>query len=181
MTFKRMFILIVILVISLFLVLSIARSQSPAIIELNSDYSWNWVGGSPTPVVITATPRPTQTPWIITATPSDVPTQEIFTPTFTPSPTPPQTCLLKNTSGGYIRVRNLPSTVTGTVTLGFISPDQYIHPEAYYIGPTYKWWKIWWDDITYGWTADFYEETTSCADVPYEDPFQVASMMEYIY
>lgn len=183
MTTKKVVAIVVVALLVLFTV-SLVHSQSTAIIELvpNSEGTggeWFWVA-TPTSRVITATPGPSQTPWIITATPSDSPTQDIFTPTFTPTATLPQTCLLKNTSGGYVRVRNLPSTVTGTITLGFIEPDQYIHPEAYYSGPTYKWWKIWWDDITYGWTADFYEETTSCGDVPYEDPFSIQFTMGFI-
>lgn len=177
---KQLYVGSMLVLVFLLACIGYSYSQSNAIIELiaNEDGTggeWFWVA-TPTARVITATSGPTQTPWIITATSSDEPTQETFTPTpsltptVTSTPTPPG-CQLINNSGGTIRVRNLPST-TGTTTLGYIEYHQYIFAEAYYIGPTYKWWKLYWDENTYGWSADFYEEVTSCGNIPYEDPFQ---------
>ena len=83
----------IVLIVSLFIVNVYANSQSTAIIELNGDGSWNWVA-TLSPVMITATPESSQTPWIITETPFFVtatPTQETTLPptqpTMTPTPT----------------------------------------------------------------------------------------------
>ena len=149
--------------------IGIANSQSPAIIELNADGSWNWVA-TLTPFVITSEPQVTYTPWIITATPSDEPTQEIFTPTptdiptITPTPTPENFCLMQNKSGSTIRIRSLPDTTATQV--GLIGLEDYIYPEAYYDGGGFRWYKIY-----DGWTADFYTVVEGCKSIPYENPF----------
>lgn len=171
---KKVLVLLLVLAVSMGIVLTYARSQSSAIIELNGDYTWNWVGGSPTSLIITNTPGATQTPWIITATVptilTNTPTQEVVT--LTPTDTPDPLCLLQNQIG-TIRVRNLPST-QDTVTLGYTFNGDYIHPLAYYEDSVRKWYKITWDENTEGWTADttlYTYISGDCAGLLYENPF----------
>lgn len=176
----RKTLVILLVVLSLFVILTAVKSQEDSLINLYSDGHWEWTNGTPTPLVYTATPGPTWTPWVVTATQStiltDTPTPDIFTPT--PTNTPDPLCLVQNTTGGGIRVRNLPST-TNTITVGTVENGAYIHPAAYYIGPTYRWYKIWWDDVIYVWTAaNFYTYISGdCEGLLYEDPFELSAFI----
>jgi hypothetical protein len=181
---KRVIVLSILLIIGYGLAaFGLVQSQSPAIIELDADGSWDWVV-TLTPYVITSEPLPTYTPlatytpWVITATSEDTeptPTDEVFTPvpsdtpTPTVTPTPPNYCLMQNTSGSTIRVRVSPST--SAAQLGGIGPGEYTYPEAYYEGGGFRWYKIWWDETQYGWTANFYTIIDGCTNIPYENPF----------
>jgi len=167
--------LMLVLMLSLAVVFASARSQDNALISLYPDGNWEWTNGSPTPVVITAEPGSTQTPWIITATPdtilTDTPTPEIQ-PTFTPTNTPDPLCLLQNRIG-TVRVRDLPST-ENTLTLGYTYQGDYIHPLAYYEDSIRKWYRITWDENTEGWTADttlYTYISGDCEGLLYENPF----------
>jgi len=103
----------------------------------------------------------------ITDVPFNTPTPEPPIPTVEP-----RGCLVINENSFGVRVRAVPN---GT-QLGVIEPDQMIAALAQWQGENYLWYKLWWDETRYAWTAaDFYTviepDSKPCQSLPTESPF----------